>query len=154
MTVISAGAVLLAAGHAASDRVEVKLDVPVKIGLKSEPVPYKGTKLTVFSAGQATFFSLPQCGKSERNLFVTLKAAVEQYNKTEYRISAAVYDKAGKLIGSASAVEKVEYIRLGVMPTLFRDITFDFGANKDWGRAAWAEFSVNSPNVPLPPDAK
>lgn len=88
----------------------------------------------------------------EPTLKATLKAAVAQYNRVDYRIFGAVYDAKGKLLGTASAVEKVQYIRLGIMPTVFRDIELDFGASKAFAEAAYVAFAVSDPDVPKPPD--
>jgi hypothetical protein len=81
-----------------------------------------------------------------------VKAGVAQYNDVEYRVSCAVYDKEGRLLGTATHTEKVQYVRLGYMPTLERELTFDFGASKAFERVAYAAFSINEPEVPIAPD--
>jgi hypothetical protein len=86
-------------------------------------------------------------------LRATLSAAVVQYSGVDYQISGAVFDASGKLLGVASAVEKVQYIRLGYMPTIFRKIELEFGASQAYRHAAFAVFSVSDPAVPKPPDA-
>jgi hypothetical protein len=85
-------------------------------------------------------------------LRVTVKAGVAQYNDVDYQVSCAVFDKKGLLLGAATHTEHVKYIRLGYMPTLFREIVFDFGASRGFADAAYAVFSVSDPTVPVPPD--
>ena len=74
------------------------------------------------------------------------------YCDVEYRLSCAVFDKEGLLLGTASHVESVKYLRLGSMPTLIREMAFDFGASKAYERVAYATFSISEPAVQVPPD--
>ena len=85
---------------------------------------------------------------------VVVKAAVTQYNTVDYKVSCAVFDKQGRLLGAESHIEHVEYLRLGHMPTIFRELTFDFGASKSFAEAAYVAFSINDPHVPVPPDGQ
>lgn len=85
-------------------------------------------------------------------LRATVKASVAQYTKVEYRISCSVFDANWKLLGTASLTEQVDYIRLGHMPVLFRELQFDFGASQDYSKVAHAVFSVSNPVVPKPAD--
>lgn len=85
-------------------------------------------------------------------LRATVKASVAQYNDSTYVVSCAVFDKSGTMLGAASHTEKVSYVRVGSMPTVFREFVFDFGSSRAYGRAAYAVFSVSDPEVELPPD--
>lgn len=112
---------------------------------KAEP---QVTTLTDILSGKPLHF------ESGSFFSVTVKAAVAQYNKVDYRISCTLFDKDGILLGTAVAVEHVEYVRLGVMPTVSRDIKLDFDPKKNYERAAYAVFSISSPDVPKPPDGE
>jgi hypothetical protein len=85
---------------------------------------------------------------------VVVKAAVAQYNTVDYKVSCAVFDKKGRLLGAESQIEHVEYVRLGYMPTIFRELIFDFGASKSFADAAYVAFSINDPHVPVQPDGQ
>lgn len=100
-------------------------------------------------------FPQPEPFKLETGPFLraTVKASVAQYSDVEYRVSCAVFDRKGRLLGAATHVEIVAYVRLGSMPTLFKEIVFDFGASKAFADVAYATFSISDPAVPVPPDA-
>lgn len=94
----------------------------------------------------------PYIVRFEPRLLASLTLSVAQYNKVEYRVYAAAFDAKGKLLGTAMHVEPVEYIRLGAMPTLFRDVVLDFGVSEAFAQAKYVAFAVSQPSVPKPPD--
>lgn len=101
----------------------------------------------------AAFQPAPFKFESGPFLRATVKANVMQYSDVEYRVSCAIFDRKGRLLGAGSHVETVAYVRLGNMPTLFREIVFDFGASKAFSDAAYATFAISDPEVPRPADA-
>lgn len=159
--------------------VKVDFANPVPINLQSVPVSYRGSKLSIVRAGKCSFAlenritvieapepepglygvtwnripeTLPPTVTIDSALKVTLSAAITQYNTVDYRLSGAVFDGSGKMLGVSSLVEHVDYVRVGVMPTLFRELTFDFGTSRDYKDAKYAVFTVSNPSVPKPPD--
>lgn len=88
----------------------------------------------------------------EPRLLASLKLSVAQYNKVDYRVYAAAYDAKGKLLGTAVHLEPVEYVRLGAMPTMFRDVVLDFGVSEAFAGAKFVAFALSQPSVPKPPD--
>jgi hypothetical protein len=120
----------------------------IRIGVSSNPIEVNGQPFRLLNIGTATFH-LADDGR----LTAVLKAGVQQYSEVDYGISVAVFDGTGRLLGAAVHTEHVEYERLGRMPTLLREISFDFGISNDFVRAAYVVVAVTSRNVPLPPDA-
>jgi hypothetical protein len=88
----------------------------------------------------------------ESRLKAVLRAHVAQYSNVDYRLHGAVYDAKGRLLGTASAVERVQYIRVGQMPSLLREIELDFGVSERYRDAAKIAFAISEPAVPKPPD--
>ena len=117
----AAGGVVLAAGVGRAD--EPKPPVPgavpfspggeVKIGVRSSPVKVNDADLSLIYIGGGAFQL-----DGESRLTAVLEAGVAQYAKVEYQISAAVFDAAGRLLGTAGHKEAVEYIREGRWPTV------------------------------------
>jgi|GEM_PF-3157759 len=125
--------------------------IPLKIGealdiyVQSTPVKVGKEDLHIVSVGRGTFYL-----DKESRLTGRLKAAVAQYAKTVYWISAAVFDLKGKLLGAAAHREEVQYIRLGQAPTIFREIDLDFGISKAYSGAKFLAVSVSEPEEPKP----
>lgn len=175
-----------ALGQLHTQRVEIRLEKKVSVGLASQPVEVNGSRLAILGVGDATFRLEPQrlsiihppveasdvppglygyqwnnFPKPEKTgsdlkvevsegpfLTASVKLSVLQYNKMTYRVSCAVFAKDGTLLGAAAHDERVDYIRLGVIPTLLHEVTFDFGASRDFSRAAYALFAISNPKVP------
>ena len=81
-----------------------------------------------------------------------LDCSVLQYTKMSSKIHAALFDQKHRLLGTATAAEEIEYIRLGVIPTLFRTIEFDFGSSKLYDKATEIVFVVEESAIPNPPN--
>jgi hypothetical protein len=149
----AAGGLFLASrsAHAEPPRPIVPGAIPLNLGQKTEfgirssPVKLDNFDLHILSIGTGTFRL-----DRESRLTATLKAAVTQYAAIEYWVSTAVFDVAGKLLGTASHKEKVQYIRLGATPTMFRDIELDFGISKAFKDAALVVLAISDRDVPKP----
>lgn len=154
LVVISAFAAIASGSQSVhSVQVPVAFGKDLTFNLLSEPVKYQGQDLNVFSGGKARAEILRGNADSSSRLSVTVECGVLQYSNFDYKLSASVYDKSGKLMGVASAIERVQYIRMGVMPMIFRKIDLDFGTGQDWTKAVKMQLSINSPNIPKPADA-
>jgi hypothetical protein len=125
--------------------VPFKFDEEVKIYVRSKPVNADKDDLHIVSVGVGTFKL-----SNEWQLTATLKAAVVQWAKVDYRISAAVFDADGKFLGSADHTEHVQYIRLAAVPTTLPNIKLDFGVSESYKRAAFVVVSISEPKVPNP----
>ena len=51
-------------------------------------------------------------------------------------------------LGTASHVVPIERIRSGAMPTMLRQVDFDFGQSRDFARAAYVSVAVSNPEFP------
>jgi hypothetical protein len=149
----AAGGALLSGGAARAEQpkapipgaIKLSLGDEVTIGAQSSPIKLDKTDLHILSVGKGTF----RLDKESR-LTAKLKAAVAQYAKIEYWLSAAVFDAAGKLLGTAAHKEAVDYVRLGAMPTMFRDIPLDFGISTTFKNAAFVVVAISDRDVPKP----
>jgi hypothetical protein len=117
----------------------------LNVAAKSSPFKLNDSEFHIIGVGKATFRL-----DNDSRLTATLKAGVMQYAKVDYWISTAVFDAAGKLLGTASHKEPVEYIRLGATPTVFREIELDFGVSKAFKNAAFVVIAISEPEVPKP----
>jgi hypothetical protein len=125
--------------------IPLTLGNAIKIAARSSPVKVGKADLHIIRIGTGTF----DLDKDAR-LTAKLKAGVTQFAEVEYWISAAVFDKAGKLLGTAQHKEKVQYIRLGAILTLSRDIELDFGISRAFKDAALVAVAISQPEVPGP----
>jgi hypothetical protein len=147
------GGALFAAGAASAQQpkapvpgaIKLELGKDVMIGARSTPVTVDKTDIHIVSVGKGTF----RLDKESR-LTATLEAAVAQYAKIDYWVSAAVFDAAGKLLGTAAHKEAVEYVRLGSMPIEFRGIGLDFGISTPFKDAALVVVAISDRDVPKP----
>jgi RNA polymerase sigma factor (sigma-70 family) len=126
--------------------VPLKFDEKIRLDVRSKPVKVGKEDLHIVGIGTGTFHLA-----KESRLKAKLNAAVVQYTKVDYWIYAAVFDTKGRLLGTASHKEEVQYIRVGATLTCFRDIELDFGVSEDFKAAAYVVVSVSSPDVPPPP---
>jgi hypothetical protein len=148
-----AGGAMLSGGAASGQQpkapvpgaIKLQIGGEVMIGAQSSPVKVGETSLHILSVGKGIF----RLDKESR-LTANLKAAVAQYAKIEYWVSAAVFDTAGRLLGTAAHKEAVEYVRLGAMPTMFRDIALDFGISTAFKEAAFVVVAISDRDVPKP----
>src|SRR5262245_33551323 len=85
--------------------VKLDLDKETKIDVRSSAIKVNNSNIHIVSIGTGTF----RLDKESR-LTATLKAAVNQYAKIDFWISTAVFDAAGKLLGTAGHKESVQYI--------------------------------------------
>lgn len=82
--------------------------------------------------------------------FVTAKLNcwVLQYTKMDARIHAALFDSKHRLLGTAQCTEQIEYIRLGVIPSISRTLKFDFGSSSLYEKASAIAFVIEETPIP------
>lgn len=125
--------------------VKLELGKPLAFGQQSAPVKLDSIDLPIVTVGKGTFRL-----DDDSRLTAMLHASVAQYAKVDYWISVAVFDVTGNLLGTAAHKEVVEYIRLGKMLTLFREIELDFGVSKAFSDVAFAVVVISEPDMPAP----
>jgi hypothetical protein len=104
--------------------IALKLGETLAIRVRSIPVKVGEGARHIVSIGSGTF-KLDE----DSRLTAFLKRGVSQFVGTEYRISVAVFDADGQLLGTASHDESVQYVRLPVIPTIIREMKFDWKYN-------------------------
>jgi hypothetical protein len=125
--------------------VPLEFDRKVTIGVRSRPVKVGKDDVHIVSVGTGVFRLT-----KESQLKATLNAAVVQQARVDYWVSAAVFDEKGRLLGAASHKEAVQRVRLGRVPTVFRQIPLDFGVSRDFSQAAYVVVAVSNPEVATP----
>ncbi|MBS1712797.1 MAG: hypothetical protein JST30_00520 [Armatimonadetes bacterium] len=145
---------VLAGGQTRTPRHPFDAGRPIELRLASKPVRLNGEDFSILRSGKAIVDRTATGREGETSLKAVLSCAVAQYSDFDYRLVARVFDRQGRVMATSKLTEHVSYIRLGVMPTTFKDLTFEFGKRKDWGRAKVVQFEVDSPKIPVPPDAR
>lgn len=125
--------------------IKLVLDERIRIDVSSKPIEMrKDTPLKIITIGTG-IFSLDK----ESRLTSVLSCGVTQYNDVDYWISVAVFDGVGRLLGSASHKETVQFIRIGVMPCMFREIEFDFGISEAYKNATQIIVAISDRKVAI-----
>jgi hypothetical protein len=118
--------------------IPLKLDQPVELNQKDQ--------LNVLSVQRGTF-RLTQ----ESQLEATLKVGIFPQITVDEWIYVAVFDGKGRLLGTASHKEAVQYERPGRMVPVFAgERKLDFGISKDFRDAAFVVVTISVPNPPTP----
>lgn len=150
-TILSA---VLTDGQTRTPKLAFDAGRPIELRLAAKPVRSNGEDFSILHAGKAVVDRTATGREGETSLKAVLSCAVAQYSDFDYRLVARVFDRQGRVMAVSKVTEHVSYVRLGVMPTLFKDLTFEFGKRMDWGRAKTVQFEVDSPKIPTPPDAR
>jgi RNA polymerase sigma factor (sigma-70 family) len=125
--------------------VRLKFDEKIDIRVSSKAIKAGGDELKIISIGTGTF----HLAKDTR-LTATLNAGVLQHTKVDYWIYAAVFDVEGRMLGTASHKEIVEYIRLSATPLMLRKIELDFGISQAFRNAAFVAVTISDPEIAKP----
>lgn len=118
--------------------------IPIRV--TSAPVRWKGNDYRLVRIGEATFSQSP-LGR----VTAMLSAGVLTFDNVEYEVHAALFDEAGKLLGTAHTLCPVTRIWVGVAGTVSTTLALDFGISKAYDRARWFTVSVTERDV-LTPD--
>lgn len=125
--------------------IKLILDERIRIDASSKPIEMrKDTPLEIITIGTGRF-SLDE----KSRLTAVLSCGVTQYNDIEYWISVAVFDEAGRLLGSACHKESVQYVRAGLMPCMFREIELDFGISEAYKNATQIVVAISDRKVAI-----
>ena len=128
--------------------IPLKLGQLTTINASSTPAVAHGNEFTVLSIGKGTFTL-----SDDHHLTAVIQAAVVQWAEMTYRISIAIFDRQHRLLGAATHDEMVQYVRLGLTPTTFRNIPFDFGVSKTYRKARFVVATISDVDVPKDPAA-
>lgn len=123
-----------------------RIDKPLPLRVSSAPVHWKGTDYVLVQIGEASFHKSP-LGR----VTALLTAGVLTFDNVEYEVHAALFDQAGKLLGTARTLCPVTRIWAGVPGITPAKLTLDFGISKAYERAEWFTVSVSEQEV-LTPD--
>jgi len=123
------------------------LGASIPLSVQSAGVTWKGDTFHLVHLGSIKF----DLDKSDR-LTADIQAGVTEFDNVDYDISAAVFDGAGQMLGSARAQCKVQRMWAGNVAQSARTITLDFGISSDYTRAAAFAVSVSNRKVLTPDD--
>lgn len=77
------------------------------------------------------------------SLTAELHGGMFTYDQVTYRLSGAVFDDQGRLLGTASTEVPVQRIWLGAIGLMQHKIQLDFGPSRAWARAAEVHLSIS-----------
>jgi hypothetical protein len=129
--------------------VALKFDQPLELDARSNPIKDGDRDFSLIGIGRGTFHLA-----DDGHLTAKLNAAVFQHARVDYWIYATVFDEKGKVLGTSSHKEEVQYIRLGREPMMFREIDLDFGISKGFARAAYVVVAIGERDMPDPLSGK
>ena len=131
---------------AVTNLVPLKLGSSIPLAVQSPGVAWKGNTFHLVGLGSIRFdLDKNACLKAD------IQAGVTEFDNVDYDISAAVFDAAGKMLGTARAQCKVQRVWAGDVERTARSIRLDFGVSLDYTRAASFAVSVSNRKV-LTPD--
>jgi hypothetical protein len=116
------------------------------IQAESAPVRWKGQEYRLVRLGEARFFQSPR-----GRVTAELKGGTLTFDDVEYEVHAALFDAAGKLLGTAHTLCPVSRIWLGKPALTSTTLSLDFGISKAYARAEWFTVSITERDV-LTPD--
>jgi hypothetical protein len=119
---------------------------PVGVRAESSPVKWRGGEYRLVRIGQAEFQE-----DAHGHLTGRLTAEVTSFDNVQYEVHAAVYDPAGKLLGTAKAPCSVERVWLGKTLQSSQELPLDFGVSRAYDRARWLTLAISEHPV-LTPD--
>jgi RNA polymerase sigma factor (sigma-70 family) len=118
--------------------IPLKLDQPVELNQKDY--------LSVLSVHKGTFHLT-----KDSRLEATLKVGLFPQMTVDEWIYVAVFDGKGRLLGTASHKEALQYERPGRMvPVIAGERKLDFGISKEFKDAAFVVVTISVPNPPTP----
>lgn len=127
--------------------VPLKMGVSIPLFVQSAGVTWKGNTYHLVHLGSINFYlDKSECLKAD------IQVGVTEFDNVNYDISAAVFDDAGQMLGSARAQCKVQRVWHGAVKQTARTITLDFGVSLDYTRAAAFAVSVSNRKVLTPDD--
>jgi hypothetical protein len=100
----------------------LRFGASIPLSVQSAGVTWKGNTFHLVHLGSIRF----DLDKSDR-LKADIQAGVTEFDNVDYDISAAVFDAAGQMLGSARAQCKVQRLWAGNASRTARTITLDFG---------------------------
>jgi hypothetical protein len=131
---------------AITNLVPLKLGSSIPLAVRSAGVAWKGNTVHLVRLGSITFdLDKNDCLKAD------IQAGVTEFDNVDYDISAAVFDAAGQMLGTARAQCKVQRMWAGEVEVSAQTIRLDFGVSLDYTRAAAFAVSVSNRKV-LTPD--
>jgi len=128
------------------DKGRIALDQPVALDLRSDPVAWHDQTFHLLN-----FHKVELDLDDTTRLTALLQGSCVTFDNVEYTVHAAVYDKDGGLLGTASSPYTVQRLWAGFVLTTQIELALDFGRSKRFTDAASVEFAISSIDV-LTPD--
>lgn len=118
--------------------------IPIRVS--SAPVRWKGSDYRLVQIGEVSFHR-----SALGRVTALLSAGVLTFDNVEYEIHSALFDQAGKLLGTAHTLCPVTRVWAGLPGTTPEKLSLDFGISKAYERAEWFTVSITEREV-LTPD--
>ena len=125
---------------------ELAIDKALKVEVKSSPVEHQGRTYHLIDLHDVRF-KLDEQG----HLSAKASGTITSFDNVNYRIHAAVFDRKGQLVGTASADVEVPRLWVGYVVRGNREIALDFGISTNYAGATSFTIAVSQRNV-LTPD--
>jgi hypothetical protein len=126
--------------------IPLQLNQPIDLDLKSDDVKWQGNTFQLLRFFKAEFNL-----DDNAHLTTTLYGSSISFDDVKYTVHAAVFDKTGRLMGTASAPYRVQRIWLGGVVTTQVELEMDFGISNTYTDVAAVTFAISSMEV-LTPD--
>jgi hypothetical protein len=127
--------------------VPLRLDQPLPVGTASDGVRWRENTYHLVRVYQARFHL-----DEHSRLTATVSASLTTFDKVDYDLHAAVFDPAGRLLGTARAVVPVERIWLGKVLTSRTSVPLDFGLSEAYPDATSFTLTLSRRKVLTPVD--
>jgi hypothetical protein len=135
------------AAPAASGATAIAFGRPIPVDVKSAGVEWKGHTYHLVRIGRAEFHLA-----EEGRLKAVLSAGITTFDDVDYEVHAAVFDAAGRLLGTAKAPCKVQRIWVGKTLLSAVKLELDFGVSRAYAQAKSFTLAVSDRKVLTPDD--
>lgn len=123
--------------------IAVAIDQEFPLNFRSAPLVYEGAEHQLIGLGTGVL-TLDR----ENRLRAVVNASIVQLAKVDYWISLAAFDEGMTFLGAATRQEAINYIRLGIVPTLLPKLEFDFGISKAYRSVARLMVAISERELP------
>ena len=127
----------------------MKMGEKIPLSMTSPAVEWKQNTFHLVRLGSIAF----TLDEATGHLKAEVESATTSFDDVVYDVSAAVFDEAGQLLGTARAQVKVQRVWLGkVFAMSHEPLSLDFGLSLDYSRAKTFMIGINKRKVLTPDD--
>lgn len=130
-------------------RAKLVLEEDLRLDVRSVPVMWRDEAFYLLSYQEIQF---DLSDDETPRLTARLRGKRLTFDDVRYRLSAAVYDKTGALLGVATCEVPVKRYWMGVCGIVSEERSLDFGPSLAWDRAARYEVTLSEVPVLTPAD--